>query len=393
MLKTLMQKRPGYISLMAIVAAVFLFVIGIGLLTLGLGRRLYSIRSNNQVAARTAADYGLTKAVYAMNVWLLGSPTAPLPSESSAAISGSDVDGSPATYSYTVTKSGLIYSVQASGRSGSITKTVLCDLRLKSAFEYAILTKDDLDIGSCSEVNCLDCGAIPLKIGTTNNPNSSSQISLMPNSVVDGDILLGQGGIPSLVIGPGATYNNIYAVATDYDLPMPTVPDWLSSMPNQGSKSNPASITTGQYTNLSLGNSQTLHVTGDVVLYLTGKITLGNDAKIVVDPCSSLTIYLTGSFEGKYGAGVTNDTHDSTSFMLYGLASNDINIKNSDEFYGVVYAPNAYVEIYNGVKVQGSVIARKYKQDNSAKFTYDAKLRNITDVNMARFVPTHWREL
>jgi hypothetical protein len=387
MLRKIIQKRPGFISLMAIVTAVFLFIIGVGLFTLGFSRRLYSIRSNNQVAARCAADYGLTKAVYEMNK-RLPNVTTPLPVETGVQISGTDSE-----YSYTVTGSSGNYSIQAWGTSGSITKSVLCGLRLKSAFEYAVLTKDNLDIGSCSEVNCLDCGAIPLKIGTTNNPDSEAQISLMPNSTVDGDIVLGQGGIPSLVIGPGATYNNIYAVATDYDLPMPTVPNWLSSMPNQGSKSDPSSMPTGQYTNLSLGNSKTLHITDDVVLYLTGKITLGNDAKIIIDPNAKLTIYLTGSFEGKNGAGVTNSNNDSTKFTLYGLGSNDINIKNSDEFYGIVYAPDAYVQIYNNVKVQGSIIARKYKQDNNAKFTYDAQLRQITDMNMVRFVPTHWREL
>jgi hypothetical protein len=251
-----------------------------------------------------------------------------------------------------------------------------------------------LDIFPCSTVNCVGCGSIPLKIGTTNNPNSNAQITLKPNSVVDGDILLGQGGIPSLNISGSATVTgNIYAVATDYDLPMPTVPSYLSSAPNGGAKSNPATITTGKYQSLTLGNSKTLTITGNVELYITGDITLGNSAKVIVDANSKLTVYLAGSFDGKNGAGVTNNTHDPTQFTLYGLGSNNIHIYNSDEFYGAVYAPNANVEINNGVKIQGSVIAKDYKQDNSAIFTYDARLRETTDANLTRFVPTHWREL
>jgi len=373
---------------MAVVAAVFLFVIGVSLLTLGFNRRLYSIRSNQQLAARAAADYGLTKAVYEMNRRNWTDST--LPVESSTTISGND-----AKYSYTVTGSNGNYSVTAHGTSGPVSKTVVCELRLKSAFEYAILTKNNLDIGSVSTVDCNGCGSIPLKIGTTNNPNSNAEITLKPNSTVEGDILLGQGGIPSLVVGAGATYGNIYAVATDYDLPMPTVPSYLSSAGPGGDISNPATITSGnyKYQNLSLGTNKKLTITGNVQLYLTGSITLGNDANIVVAPNSKLTIYLEGELEGKYGAGFTNNSHDPTQLTIYGLGSGAINIKNSDEFYGVIYAPDAYVHIYNSVKVQGSVIAKDYKQDNSALFTYDARLREITDVNLARFVPTHWREL
>ncbi len=389
MLRTFRQKRPGFISVMAVVAAVFLFIIGVGLLTLGLNRRLYSIRSNQQLAARAAADYGLTKAVYKMNL-RINAPSSPLPAENSSQVPGND-----ATYSYAVTGSSGNYSVTAHGTSGHITKTVISSLRLKSAFEYAILTKNNLDIGSVSTVDCNGCGSIPLKIGTTNNPNADAEITLKPNSTVEGDILLGQGGIPTLVIGSGATYGNIYAVATDYDLPMPTVPSYLSSAGPGGNISNPATITSGnyKYQNLSLGTNKILTITGNVQLYLTGDITLGNSANIVVAPNSKLTIYLAGQLEGKYGAGFTNNSHDPTQLTIYGLAAEPINIKNSDEFYGTVYAPDAYVHIYNSVKVQGSVIAKDYKQDNSALFTYDARLRQITDANLARYVPTHWREL
>jgi hypothetical protein len=396
MSRVLSQNRSGFISLMAMVVAIIMFIIGIALLTLGFNRRLFSIRANQQLAARCAADYALNKAVYQMNLRLPGPINdATLPAEDAVQVPGSSAGTyATSTYSYTVTKSSGIYSVEAHGTSGSVTKTVACDLRLKSALEYAILTKDKLDIFPCSTVNCINCGSIPLKIGTTNNPNTNAEITLKPGALVDGDILLGQNGIPSLNISGSATVTgSVYAVATDYDLPLPTVPTYLSSATSQGNKSNPATLTSGKYGNITLGNSKILTITGNVQLYVTGDISLGNSAKIIIDPNSKLTIYLGGQFDGKNGAGVTNNTHDSTLFTLYGLGSNSIHIFNSDEFYGVVYAPNASVEINNNVKIQGSVIAKDYKQDNSAIFTYDARLRTITDANLTRFVPSHWREI
>ena len=386
----LITNRRGFITPLALVAAIFLFIIGLGLLTLGFHRRLYSIRSNHQLNARCAADYGLTKAVYEMNQRLNAGAwnDVNLPAASNIAIPGNE-----ATYSYTVSGSMGNYSVQATGRSGSHTKTVLCDLRLKSAFEYAILTKNTLDIGSVSTVDCDGCGIIPLKIGTTNNPDA--EIILKPNSTVNGDILIGQDGTPSVIVGSGAVITGgIYAVATDFDLPTPTVPEGFSSAPSIVINSSSSINTPGKYVceKIDLKNGGTLNINANVELYITGNIILKNGADIHLDPNASLTIYLAGSFDGYYGAGF-NDGGDPRKLSIYGLNSNDIVIKNSDAFCGTIYAPYANVHLYNSAKVYGSVIANNYKQDNSALFTYDARLRQVSlDDEFVRFVPTHWRE-
>jgi hypothetical protein len=394
MSRVLSQNRSGFISLMAMVVAIIMFIIGIALLTLGFNRRLFSIRANQQIAARGAADYGLTKAVHEMNL-RLPTVTAPYPAESSVQVPGSNAgSNATSTYSYAVTKDSGIYYVQASGTCGSTTKTVTCELRLKSVFEYAILTKNNLDIGSVSTVNCDNCGDVPLKIGTTNNPNTTAQITLKPNSTVDGDILLGQGGIPSLVVGAGATYHNIYAVATDYDLPQPALPaNFVTSATTITISSSSAINTAGKYicSTIDLKNGGTLDVNANVELYVTGAITLKNGADIKLAAGKKLTIYLAGAFDGYYGAGF-NDGGDPTLLTIIGLGSSDIIIKNSDAFCGTVYAPNANVHLYNSAKVYGSIIANNYKQDNSALFTYDANLRQVTDASLARFVPNHWRE-
>jgi hypothetical protein len=378
---------------MAVVAAVFLFIIGVGLLTLGFNRRLYSIRSNHQLAARAAADYGLTEAVYEMNRRLPAGITSPL-TKSNTAINGTNVDGSSATYSYTVTVNNP-HSVTAHGTSGSITKTVSCELRRKSIFEYAILTKNTLNIWPCSTVNCLNCGDIPLQIGTTSNQKDT--IILKSGSTIDGDILYGEGGITSEVVNnQNATVTgDVYAVATDFDLPTPTVPAYFSSAPNKGAISASGSLSTPGnyiYTKIDLKNGGTLNINANVELYITGDIILKNGADINIAPNVKVAIYLAGAFDGYYGAGF-NDHGDPRNLTIYGLAANSIIIKNSDAFCGTIYAPNADVTIDAKAKVYGSIIANTYIQKNSAIFTYDGRLRQITDANLYYYVPTHWREL
>jgi hypothetical protein len=372
---------------MAIVAAVFLFIIGVGLLSLGFNRRMYSIRSNHQITARCAADYGLTKAVYEMNLRLPAVDNSNLPAENGVPISGGD-----ATYSYTVTNNSGTYSIQSDGRSGSQTKTILCDLRLKGLFEYAILTKNTLDIGSVSTVDCIGCDTLPLKIGTTNNPEA--QIILKPNSVINGDILLGQGSNPSVIVGSGAIITgDIYAVATDFDLPTPEVPTDLTSAPNLAIP--PHTINTpGKYQcpKIDLGNGGTLNVNADVEIWVRGDITLKNDANIIVAPNAKLTIYLGGTLDGLYGSGFNNGG-EPNKLNIIGLSSGKIEIKNNGDFCGTIYAPYADVLMHNSTEIYGSVIANNYTQDNSAIFSYDARLRQVSiEDAFVRFVPTHWRE-
>lgn len=176
---------------------------------------------------------------------------------------------------------------------------------------------------------------------------------------------------------------------------MPEVPaDFIASASNLVVSSTSTITTTGRYicSKIDLKNGGTLNINADVELYVTGNIILKNGADIHLDPNATLTIYLAGSFDGYYGAGF-NDGGDPRKLSIYGLNFNDIVIKNSDAFCGTIYAPNADVHLYNSAKVYGSVIAKNYKQDNSAIFTYDARLRDVTiDDDFVRFVPTHWRE-
>jgi len=67
MKKLLKSKRPGFAIPLAVVAIMILFAMGVGMLSLGTNSRIYSIRSASDIAARCAADSGLTMALFQMN--------------------------------------------------------------------------------------------------------------------------------------------------------------------------------------------------------------------------------------------------------------------------------------------------------------------------------------
>ncbi len=67
MKKLLQSKKRGSAIPLAVVAVVILLAMGMGLLRLGLNSRIFSIRTTSDIAARSAADAGLTKALFEMN--------------------------------------------------------------------------------------------------------------------------------------------------------------------------------------------------------------------------------------------------------------------------------------------------------------------------------------
>lgn len=387
--------RNGSAMPLAVFVIVIACVIGVGLLGMGTGKRLMSVRANARLLARAAADAGIEKALYEMNEMLKVKPwdSSVLPS-----VTGEDLPHSGAVYDYQVTGTiGSGYSIQSTGVRNSAVKTVTCDLELKSIFDYALLTKYDMVLANGSTVDWINFGADDdlLKIGTQDT--TAGALELKNNSVINGDVVCGAGGDPSIVVkDQGADITgDIYSTPMEQELPSISVPIWLVSLPSQGDIEEPDTITSsGKYDSINLKNSEVLTISGPVTLYITGDITLGNGAGIEINPNSSLTLYIGGDLEGKNSSGFNNLTEDSTKLKMYALdICEDIEFKNNSDFYGALYGPNADIILHNTSDVYGSIVGQRYDQKNSGTFYYDAALREVsTDDEAVRFVIRNWSE-
>src|SRR4030042_1014668 len=60
-------RQAGFAIAMVLCAILLLFVIGVGLLGIGMHRRVFAVQTCSGIAARSAADAGLTKALLEMN--------------------------------------------------------------------------------------------------------------------------------------------------------------------------------------------------------------------------------------------------------------------------------------------------------------------------------------
>jgi hypothetical protein len=395
MKKLLKSKRRGSAIPLVMIVVMILLAMGVGLLTLGMSGRLYSIRTASDIAARCAADAGLTMALYEMNEKLKVKPW------NDSSLPGATNESLPycnAVFSYTVTGNPSIgYTIESVGTSGNAERKVTCILKPQGPFEFAVFAEEGAGLKNSALVDWYNFGADDeiLKVGT--NSVASGAFTFKNSSTINGDVIVGVGGNPDIVIDDfGATITGKTRAMTERNtLPAIAVPQWLESLPSSGTIENDYTVTnSAKYGSIDLKNNKTLLIDGNVILYVTGEIILGNSAEVQIDNDASLILYLGGDFEGKNSSTINNLTQNAKKLQIYCLDScQNMVFKNSSDFYGVIYAPNAEVIMDNSANLYGAVVAKTYEQKNSAALNYDASLRNASVNDEAvRFVVTHWHE-
>jgi len=389
-----LKKRGSAIPLVMLIV-VILLAMGTGLLRLGLGSRVISIRTASNITAQCAADAGLTKALFEMNeklkVETWDGSTLPLGTEVS-------LPNCDAVFSYTVTGDlGSGYTIQSTGNSNQAQRTVSCTLQLQGPFEAAIFTKQYLYMKNGGTVDWYNFDADDgnLQIGT--NSAEPGSVVLHNSAIVNGDIGVGMGGdLDDVIVDNGATITGeTFNLTQIYELPPVTVPESLESSPSLGTINDNTTISSSaRYNSIDLGNSETVIISGDITLYITGDITLGNSAELQIEEGASLTLYLGGDFEGQNSSLVNNETQDPQKLKIYGLDSCEtIQFKNSADLYGAIYAPNADVIMNNSGNIYGAVVAESFDMKNSGVFMYDASLRDVSINDEAvYFTITNWHE-
>ena len=142
--KPIQSKRKGSVLVLVMVVLVIMLVMGVGLLSLGQSSRIRAARTGSEIVARSAADAGLTKALFEMNEKLKAKPwtDSNLPNVVTETLPNCD-----ATLSYTVTVDGNnVYNIESIGSSGQAQRKVKSSLELDGLFEYAIFVNGILTL-------------------------------------------------------------------------------------------------------------------------------------------------------------------------------------------------------------------------------------------------------
>jgi hypothetical protein len=385
-------------------AVVLLMAVGVGLSALDHHAKDTALRTSQELASRIAADAGLEKSVHEMNEQLKITPwdDSSLPYTIHETIPACD----NAVFTFSVRKDGKGgYAVQSVGESGRMLKRVRATLGLSGLFESAILSRGDLILKSGTKVTAYNSEdpsdtTFSLQVATTSI--ESDVLDLKSGVVIDGDVLVGVGGDPDEVIkDSGATTGRRYAMSVEPPFPRVTPPGLIDK--GKGIKTNETTTIgpadSGEYAYIDVsGKGTALEVDGgDVVLYVAGDVELGNESEIAVKAGSTLQMYVDGNIECDNGASISHESSPKSPkhLQLYatGKDSQSFDLKAKNHFSGVVYAPNAAVQINAKGDIYGSMIAEDFEFKAGGDFYYDEALKNVNadDVGV-RFVVKRWSE-
>jgi len=385
---SLNNRSRGSAIALALLSVTILSMIGVAMLTLALHGRLMGVRSSSEIAARAAADGGLTKAVFAMNQKIDTGTWDPtnLPRASFEPLPYCD-----AIFSYAVegdTNDG--YSITSIGKSGRYQKRVDATVRLEGLFNYGILAKESIVLKSGTSVDAYDSNdpnnssSATVNIATT---STNSGMIVMQNSTVDGEVQTG----------------------VDYyffSLAPPVLPNMGTNIVVVGETRIIGPADSGIYTSISLshkaGKPGILQVSGgNVVLEILGnvniaQIDIGQNCEIVVKQGASLVLYLAGDLIIGEGGGIRNETLVPLNMMLISTTCNAnqlLALKAKTSFSGVVYAPCAQVQMNAGSDIYGAFVCDNFELKSNSTIFYDATLKDVEIGDLgARFVVDRWHE-
>ena len=398
----LKYERRGSVLPLVVLIVLLMMVIGLSVTGLGMHSRLFAIRSASKITARSATDSAISDAVFEMNEKLKVKPwdNSTLPAKSDIALPAAD-----ASFDYAVSENSSVYSVHGTGRSGASVHNIDTTLRLYSPFDYAMLTRGNIEMKNTGRVDWINYedDDWPARIGTLSI--SPSAIVLKNGAIINGDAMVGVGGDPDEVITTktdvtitGGTYPLTY----EPELPVVTAADTgLESAPSQGTINSTTTISaSGKYDKINLGNGEILTIDEPVTLYITGEVSMGNNSQIIVggpgdpDNDASLKLFVGKNFDAGNSNGFANNTADARRMEMFCLPTCTIvKLKNASTFYGAIYAPNADITLDNGADVYGSIVGKTFILKNSGTFYYDANLRDRTvNDELVRFMIHRWSE-
>lgn len=354
---------------LTLLAVILLLLSGMGILTVGQTSRIFSIRTAADAAARSAADTGITKAIWAMNAKLMDGTWNP--NKNYLWEFRQTLPNSEATYSYFVARVNWYYGdvlptgddalidffknaaatdgdyvVTSLGRYSSAQRKIYATVRLQGRGDTCVIVRDQLTL----KANTLVAGAdsrngreidpsVFTEIGTTSI--GTDDVVLNNGVTVMGNVVIGvNGDVDTVVKDLGATTGLMYPMPEEIEFPYvypPAISETFPAfdVPIYIDKKNPPSpdpnvlhitevggggdFVSGRYTCIDLessnlvqkivipaGNDVQLHLTNTGVGTAQASIMLGVGCEIIIEEGATLNLWVDGNIRMGTDSGFNN---------------------------------------------------------------------------------------
>ncbi|MHC4645455.1 MAG: DUF7305 domain-containing protein [Planctomycetota bacterium] len=398
------RKLKGSILALAVLLVVLLAILGLVMIRLGSNARVQAARGASDIAARAAADAGLTQAIRMMNMKLIAErvwDNSNLPSASDVALPNTS-----ATFSFGVKgdkASG--FQVTSTGKAGFSERTVHSRLSVESLW-FGIGVKQDVSVMTKTTFETLPEGS-DFTIRT--NSIADNAIKLYAGTAIPGDVIVGPGGDPDTAVNSKASTTitgDVYAADEEIEFPDVIVPELEykgslpAPVPGDPNLIELNSTHSGIYDEINLGQGQKLNIIGgEVTIYVTGDVRLHQGSELLVlnnTSAPALNLYLGGNLQADQGSLIVTQEHieEGTRLKIYG--TNDctsVVLMNSGDLSAAIYAPYADMQLKNSGDIYGAFTGNNLEMKNSGRLVFDTRLLDLgMDDDLTYMVQRWWEE-
>ena len=273
-------------------------------------------------------------------------------------------------------------------------------------FSNGIFAQGQVTLNNNSYVDAYDSGAGAYggnNIDKTNgnvgsNGTTPGIVSIDNGTNVWGNVSTGPGGTET----GGGNVHGAITHTNSIPLPAVVVPSTLTSLSSLGELAGTQILNSGnyKYTDLNLGNKDTLTVNGTVRLYLIGdsshnSIVTQNNININIAVGASLIVYTDGIINIGNGS-INTGSRLPANFQIYSTytGAGGVTLGNNDTTYTAIYAPQTDIVISNQnwkSGFYGAVVGKTVKLDNNGDVHYDKALASMANPFQNAII-SNWQE-
>jgi len=296
--------------------------------------------------------------------------------------------------------------------SQNITKTLRSGLESGGPlplFNFGLFGQTGVTLGLNASIDSYDSRLGPYggdnihslgHVGT--NAGTYGCVTLDENSIIHGSALTGYQSNPDQIIVQG-NGSSITGQKTTLDqvkeLPSVPAPTGLTYWGNLTASGSSTTISqSGQYANFTLNNNALVTISSNVVLYITGTLTLSNNAEIRISNGCTATFYFGGNWNLSSNSMFNNLSQDPSKLVMYGTDTftGSKTFRNNFATYAAMYVPKADVTFANNAAIYGSIVANSFNIANNLAFHYDEALASMStpslDTGTSSFTMKSWQE-
>jgi len=242
-----------------------------------------------------------------------------------------------------------------------------------------------------------------LHANSNGDVGSNGDVDLDQNSKIWGDAVAGPSHATT-VLGNAFVTGTTTPMVAALEFPVQSVPTYTSfgALTVSSNSTIPAGNRT--YTNLTVNNNKALTITGPANIVVTN-LQLKSGSSLTVDATGGpVTLWViddfimrSNSFLGAADLKPKNLTvnllSDNVINPEVSIELDEIDFDSNSKLYGMVYGPNAAIEINSNFELFGSMIGRSIELDSNARFHFDEALVAATSSGAAQYETVCVREL